>query len=251
MLISIWGRDGIGKSTLADALGGLFSKKGIAVVIDTDFTEPTLPVRIDGKDFNPDNSLGKAVSGIGTDNVTSYLHQHLRKKQLFYAGLTDQDEYLSYEIGLEADDNAQDFIKGCKEAADTVILDLSGQRTDPFVPCALIHSDMVIVPITSDVQGVCWYNAVKPLLQSMNVQGHVLPVAAMTDRHHDLSIIEKAVDLQFAAALPFVNEFRQESTVFPLDGASLAALRYTKQVKKLYTLLKGDGEIENVSRDRI
>lgn len=251
MLISIWGRDGIGKSTLADTLGGLFSKRGIAVVIDTDLTQPTLPVRINGKSFNPDSSIGKAVSGIGTGDVTSYLHQHPKKKQLFYAGLTDQDEYLSYEIGLEADNDAQDFIDGCKEAADTVILDLSGQRTDPFVPCALIHSDKVIIPITPDVQGVCWYNAVKPLLQSMNAQGHVLPVAVMADRHHDLSIIEKAADVRFAAALPFVKEFRQDSTVFPLDGTSLTAQRYVKLVKKLYTLLKGGNEIENISRDRI
>ncbi len=48
MLISIWGRDGVGKSTLADALGGLFSQRGITVVIDTDLTQPTLPVRING-----------------------------------------------------------------------------------------------------------------------------------------------------------------------------------------------------------
>lgn len=242
MTISIWGRDGIGKSTLADALGCLFSKRGIAVVIDTDLTQPTLPVRINGKSFNPDSSIGKAVSGIGTGDVTSYLYQHPKKKQLFYAGLTDQDEYLSYEIGLEADDKAQDFIEGCKDVADTIILDLSGQRTDPFVPCALIHSDKVIVPITPDVQGICWYNAVKPLLKSMDAQGRILPVAVMTDRHHDLSIIEKATDVRFDAALPFVKEFRQDSTVFPLDGTSSGAQRYTKQVKKLHALLKGDDE---------
>lgn len=247
MLISIWGRDGIGKSTLVDALGGLLSQRGITVGIDTDLTQPTLPVRISEKCLNPDNSLGKAISGIGTGDVTSYLHQHPKKKQLFYAGLTDQDEYLSYEIGLEADDNAQDFVKGCKEAADAVILDLSGQRTDPFIPCALIHSDKIIVPITPDIQGVCWYNAVKPLLQSMNAQGRVLPVTVMADRHHDLSVIEKVADVRFAAALPFVKEFRQGSTVFSLDGTSLTAQRYIKQVKKLYTLVKGDNEIENIS----
>ncbi len=250
MLISIWGRDGIGKSTLADALGGLFSKEGIAAVIDTDLTQPTLPVRIQ-KCLNPDSSLGKAISGIGTGDVTSYLHQHPKKKQLFYAGLTNRDEYLSYEIGLEADDNAQNFIEGCKEVADTVIIDLSGQRTDPFVPCALIHSDKIIIPMTPDVQGVCWYNAVKPLLQSMNAQGRVLPVAAMADGHNDLSVIEKAADVRFATVLPFVKEFRQDSTVFPLDGTSLSAQRYVKQVKKIYTLVKGGDEIENISRDRI
>lgn len=242
MLISIWGRDGVGKSMLADALGGLFLKKGIAVVIDTDLTQPTLPMHMNGKKIDPNTSLGKAVSGIGTSNVETYLHQHPKREQLFYAGLTDQDEYLTYEIGLEADDKAQDFIEGCWEAADTVILDLSGQRVDPFIPCALIHSDKVIVPITLDVQGVCWYNAVKSLLKSMNAQGSVLPVAAMTDRHHDLPVIEKGADILFAAVLPFVKEFRQDSTMFPLDGTSSASQRYVKQVKKLYAMLEGGGE---------
>ena len=240
MLISIWGRDGIGKSKLADALGFLFSQNDVTTIIDTDLTQPTLPIRLNGKKFDSNHSLGKAVSGIGTSCATRYLHQHPKKKQLFYAGLTDKDEYLSYEIGLEADNNAQDFIEACKEVAKVVILDLSGQRTDPFVPCALSHSDKIIIPITPNVQGICWYNAVQPLLHTMSTKKSILPVTAMTERSHDLPIVEKAANLHFAAELPFVKEFRQDSITPPSDCTSLPALRYAKQVKKLHSLLKGD-----------
>ncbi len=242
MLISIWGRDGIGKSTLADVLGCLYSRKDVTVVVDTDLMQPTLPARISGGSFHPDNSLGKAISGIGTESAVRFLHQHPKKKNLFYAGLTEGDEYLSYEIGLEADDNAQNFVDDCRDTADTVILDLSGQRTDPFVPSALINSDKIIVLMTPDVQGVCWYIAVEPLLEIMNTKGRILPVAAMTDRRHDLSAVEKAAGVRFSAVLPFVREFRQDSTVSPLDGTSRAALRYAKQSEQLYALLKGGGE---------
>lgn len=244
MLIAIWGRDGIGKSTLADTLGGLFAKKEISLVIDTDMTQPTLPVRINGRRFDEDTSLGNAISGMGTGDAAPYLHQHPKQKQLFYAGLTDRDEYLSYEIGLEADNHAKDFIELCTEMTDTVILDLSGQRTDPFVPCALIHADKVIVPITPDVQGVCWFNAVKPLLHSMNAKERILPVAAMTDKHHDLTAIEKVADIHFVATLPFVKEFRQrrDTGASSLDGTTPAALRYIRQVQKLHALLKGVDE---------
>lgn len=168
------GRDGIGKSTLADALGYLFSRENITVVIDTELIQPTLPIRLIGEHFYPERSLGKALSGIGIGDTTRCLHQHPKHKSLFYAGLTDHDEYLSYEIGLESDNHAHDFIEACMEAADTVILDLSGQRTDPFVPCALIHSDKIIVPITPDVQGVCWYIAVEPLLKSMGALDRIV-----------------------------------------------------------------------------
>jgi len=241
MLIAIWGRDGIGKSALADALGIVSIKHKITVIIDTDLTQPTLPMRLTGQHFDGVTSLGRAISGIGTNDGTYYLQQHPRHKSLFYAGLTDKDDYLSYEIGLEADNHAKDFIEDCQSVADVVILDLSGQRTDPFVPCALIHSDYIIIPVTPDVQGICWFNAVKPLIESMSAQGRILPVATMVDKHHDLQAIEKATDMRFTAVLPFVNEFRQKRDTGqpPMNGTTPNALRYAKAVRKLHTQLKG------------
>ena len=244
MIIAIWGRDGTGKSTLCNALGTMFAKRGITIVIDTDLTQPTLPVRINGKHFDGDSSLGRAISGIGTNDATPYLHQHPKQESLFYAGLTDRDEFLSYEFGLEADGVAQNFIERCAELGDWVILDISGQRTDPFLPCALIHAHKVIIPVTPDVQGVCWFNAVKPLLKNMNAQERVLPIAALVSRYHDTEAVEHLVDLRFTVSLPFVTEFRQmpDIGILPMEGTTRAALRYLKQAKKLWDVLK---EAEN------
>ncbi len=235
MVFAIWGRDGTGKSTLADALGRMFSNNGVTAIIDTDLTQPTLPARIIGKKLSAEASLGKAISGMGADDAAKYLHQHPKMKRLFYAGLTAQDEYLSYELGLDATDAAKDFMQRCTAVADTVILDLSGQRTDPFVPNALSGADKIIVPITPNVQGVCWFNAVKPLLEAMNAAGRVLPVAAMADRQHDLFVVEKAADMRFIAALPYVREFRQNGAD---AGTTPAAARYAKQVQKIFGMLR-------------
>lgn len=230
MRIAIWGRDGTGKSTLADALGLLFVKQGVTTIIDTNLTQPTLPIRINGRRIDADASLGKAISGIGIDDAAKYLHQSSHNKRLFYAGLTDHDEYLSYELGLDAADAAREFVELCAALADTVIFDLSGQRTDPFVPAALSCADRIIVPITPDVQGVCWFNAVKPFLEAMNASGRVLPIAAKAAQSL-LDAVEKATNIRFAAVLPPVREFQQNGTeaVF-----SPAAMRYLKQVKKIY-----------------
>jgi len=235
MVIAVWGRDGIGKSALCDTLGKLFAKKGVTVIIDTDLTQPTLPVRLNGAKIDASASLGKAI-GMGTSDATLYLHQHLKMRTLFYSGLTDQDEYMSYELGLEADHAAQDFVERCTELADTVILDLSGQRSDPFLPTALINADKVIALFTPDVQGICWFNSIKALISTMNAQEHILPVAAMMDRHHDISAVEKATDTKLAVMLPYVREFRY-------NGLSIcttrAAGQFQREVKKLHTLLKG------------
>lgn len=244
MIIAIWGRDGTGKSTLSNALGTLLAKRGITIVIDTDLTQPTLPIRINGRHFDGDSSLGRAISGIGTNDVTPYLHQHPKQESLFFVGLTDRDEFLSYEFGLETDNVAQNFIERCAELGDWVILDISGQRTDPFLPGALIHAHKVIIPVTPDVQGVCWVNAVKPLLENMNAQGRVLSIATLVSRYHDTKAVENLADLRFAVSLPFVTEFRQMSDIgiMPMEGTTPAAWRYLKQVKKLWEVLK---EAEN------
>lgn len=235
MVFAIWGRDGTGKSVLADALGRIFCKQGITAIIDTDLTQPTLPARINGKKLSAETSLGRAISGMGADDAARYLHQHPKLKRFFYAGLTAKDEYLSYELGLDAADAALDFMERCAALADTVILDLSGQRIDPFVPVALSGADKIIVPITPNVQGVCWFNAVKPFLEAMNAVGRVLPVAAMADRQHDLSVVEKAADMRFIAALPYVREFRQDSAD---TGTTPSAMRYAKQVQKIFGMLR-------------
>lgn len=240
MLIAIWGRDGIGKSALCDTLGILFARQGVTAVIDTDLTQPTLPARLNGMKIDADVSLGKAV-GMGAMDAAPYLHQHPKLKTLFYAGLTDKDEYLSYEFGLETDDAAQDFVERCAELADTVILDLSGQRSDPFLPGALIRADRVIALFTPDVQGICWFNSIKPLLATMNAQARILPVAVMAGRQHDLSAVEKAADAKLAAALPYVQEFRQNCD--PGAGTTPAAMRYLREVKKLQALLEGGGAV--------
>jgi MinD-like ATPase involved in chromosome partitioning or flagellar assembly len=235
MIIAIWGRDGVGKSMLCDTLGLLLSQKDVAAVIDTDLTQPTLPIRVNGLRLDADASLGKAVSGIGTGNASSFLHQHSQHKGLFYAGLVDGDDYMSYEAGLDADETAQDFVEQCSELADTVILDLSGQRTDPFLPGALLHADRVIVLFTPDVQGICWYQSVAPLFRNRQAQGHVLLVAAMIGKHHDIPAVEKATGASFAAVLPFVKEFRQtnDSGMSPLEGVTSSATRYQRQVRQL------------------
>lgn len=240
MLIAVWGRDGIGKSGLCDTLGILFARQGVTAVIDTDLTQPTLPTRLSGMKIDADASLGKAI-GMGAMDAASYLHQHPKLKTLFYAGLTDKDEYLSYELGLETDEAAQDFVERCAELADTVILDLSGQRSDPFLPGALIYADKVIALFTPDVQGICWFNSVRPLISTMGAKEHLLPVAAMAGRQHDLSAVEKEAGTKFVASLPYVREFRQDCD--PGAGTTPAAMRYQREVKKLHALLKGSDAV--------
>lgn len=207
MVIAIWGRDGSGKSTLCDTLGALFSQKGTCIVIDTDLTQPSLPARSSGeakKEAKP-QSLGHALSGTVVTDVRPYLRQHPHHKGLFYAGLSEDDDFLSYEHGLNALNSACDFVERCGEQADTVILDMSGQRTDPFLPSTL-EADYIVLPLIPDIQGLCWYLSVRSLLQSVNAMERVLFVAAQAQPSHNIAGVERAGEFTFAATMPWIRE---------------------------------------------
>ncbi len=236
MILAIWGRDGVGKSTLSDSLGVLFAQKGICITIDTDLTQPTIPARIAG---NPGKgSLGRAISGSIITDIKPYLHQHPKHKGLFFAGLTDKDDYLSYEIGLEADDNAQDLIDRCTEQAGTIIIDLSGQRSDPFLPPALLNAENIVLLVVPDVQGLCWFLSVKSLLESMNAQGRVIPVAMKVQPYHDVGKIEKTGGLEFAASFPYLKEV---AALRDTGETAVCIAKYAKPLKSLFKRIWGGG----------
>jgi len=209
MLITIWGRDGSGKSTLADHLGGLLARDSLAAVIDTDLTQPTLPVRLSGINFKRDRSLGRAISGTGAVEAKTYLHQHPDISGLFFAGLQSCDDYLSYEIGLEAELAADLFICKCQDAVDHVILDCSGQRTDPFVPIGLQSSALVLILLTPDLQGICWWQSVEPLLRQLNIADKVRIILSPVHKFHQANWIAEGIKSEIHCVLPFAPELQQ------------------------------------------
>ena len=247
MLITIWGRDGSGKSTLADYLGSLLARKNLAAVIDTDLTQPTLPIRLPGTRFVRENSMGRAVAGTGTIEVKRYLHQHPRQEGLFFAGLLNGDDYMAYEIGLDAETTASLFVKNCLEVVDHVILDCSGQRTDPFVPVGLKESDRILVLLTPDLQGICWWKAVEPLLRQMNVLDKVWPILSIVQKHHQDSWVQEGIELIFKAVLPFTSELNiLRCSGKPIEDLITGSGRdWNKGIRRLYEDLIRTGSDES------
>lgn len=209
MLVMIWGRDGSGKSTLADHLGSVLSRDSLVAVIDSDLTQPTLPIRLSGMNFRRERSLGRAIAGTGTSEAKTYLHQHPDCHGLFFAGLLHEDDYLSYEIGLEAEQAAAQFIRQCQDTVDHVILDCSGQRTDPFVPIGLQAADQILIILTPDLQGICWWKSVAPLLKQLNVTDKIKMILSPVQKHHQVDWIESGVGSEVHYSLAYTPELNE------------------------------------------
>ena len=138
--------------------------------------------------------------------IKRYLHQHPKEKSLFFSGLLNGDDYLSFEIGLEAEAAAGLFVKNCSSIVDHVILDCSGQRTDPFVPLALKESDHILVLLTPDPQGICWWKSVEPLLTQLNALSKVQLILSPFQQYHQENWVQESIPLKIAASLPFSSE---------------------------------------------
>jgi MinD-like ATPase involved in chromosome partitioning or flagellar assembly len=246
MRLLIWGRDGLGKSTLADYIGLRLSKKSIAVVIDTDLTQPTVPVRIPGIKVKKERSLGRAIAGTGTSEIRPYLIQHPKHEGLFFSGVVSDEDYMEYELGLDSSVNAGIFMNSCASQCDYVIVDCSGQRTDPFLPDALIKSDKILILISPDLQGISWWRSVKPLIDEMKVDHKIIPVISQLHEHHNEKWLQEGYRIDQFVALPFARELNLNRSAGRIDQnlTTRAGRSWQKTVDALISDLtrnRGDG----------
>ncbi len=209
MILAIWGCGGVGKTTLACALGSIYAHKGTAGIIDTNLSHPTLPVHLPEKNLDAELSLGRFLNRLGSNEIRLYFHQSPVCDGLFFAGLTDGDRYTSFEIGLEAIDRARDFLLQSEKMLGTVILDCSVQRNDPFLPAMLREADAIILPIVPNVEAVYWYGAVKPMLSDAGALERSIPIAVMTQPFHLIDEVEKQLGAKFAAKFRFCRDVAQ------------------------------------------
>lgn len=251
MIVAVWGRDGSGKTMIADALADrLASGDQLAAVLDTDLTQPTVHLRKPIREVKEEErfgSLGRAISGIGMLEARSYLHQHHRNQGLFIAGLTAADDYLSYELGLGAKDMAERFVKSCTEVVDHVVLDCSGQRTDPFLPAALALADAFIVVLTPEPQSIWWWWSVVKFLTDTVGLPKVIPVMNMVQRQHDFGSAVKGTALEESLGTVLAFPWSRELDALrcagelPSGATSFSGRKWNRSIQRLIERLAGMG----------
>lgn len=209
MIIAIWGCGGVGKTTIASALGSVYARKGTVGVIDTCLSHPTLPVHLPEKRLDNELSLGRFLNRLGSNEIRPYFHQSPLCDGLFFAGLTDGDGYTDFEIGLEAIDRARDFLLQSEKMLGTIILDCSVQRNDPFLPTMRREADVIILPVVPNVGAVYWYSAIRPMLSDAGALEKTIPVAVMTMPFHLIDEIERQLEIKFAAEFRHCRDVAQ------------------------------------------
>lgn len=212
MIIAVWGKAGTGKSLIANELGKYYAHRGkITAVIDTDMTQPTLPPRLPNTLKNKKASLGAIFASPQVRDAAIYLHPHPKEKSLFFSGLTMDDNYLSYEIGMRQCNQAASYVTACQDVVDVIILDCSSQRGDPFLAVALDVADRFLFVHTPNTKHLCWYLAVKLLMDKKrgDKSDSILHVANKVQKHQAAAEYEKAAGIKLSAVLPFSRSINE------------------------------------------
>lgn len=202
MIIAIWGRQSTGKSILANELGRFYSEQGkLAVVIDTDMTQPTLTPRLAGVTYDDKYTLGEIFSAPFIRDPQVFFHKDPKSNNLFFAGLLGDDDYLSYEIGMKHYEQAKAFVQSCEDMADIVILDLSSQRQDPFIAAATQLADCFVITQIPDAKNACWVLATKPLLEKKaQKERKMIKVGSIIQKHHSVQGYEALISTKLMEA---------------------------------------------------
>lgn len=174
------------------------------LLIDTDLTQPTLPTWLNGKVIDKSQSLGRVLN-IGMRDIMTYMHQDRNKKGLFYSGLTENDNILSYEYGFDSTSFAQQFLDNCAQVVDHIVIDLSSQRFDTFLPCTLSSANKILLTMTPDTKGILRHNSYDELIDQFNVTNKVYPIAMQEQSFHDIKKIEQNTGIKFYASIPYLK----------------------------------------------
>ncbi len=199
MVLSIMGRDGIGKTSVARAVGGYLARDDFTLVINTDMTLPTTIRQESGL-----RSLGHYLSLASRQPVTQYLQQHEKINNLFFAGTSMLDDVFSYPVDLDNTQQAKCFIEEALKEVSHIVIDLSGQRTDPFLPVSVERADLPLYITTCDAEGINSIYAMGRLFKASECP--VRMALSKTQSWHDIGAFEKTSERKVEYNFPFSNE---------------------------------------------
>lgn len=199
MVLSIMGRDGVGKTSIARAIGGYLARDDLTLIINTDMTLPTTIQQDSGL-----RSLGHYLSLASRQPVTQYLQQHEKIKNLFFAGTSMLDDVFSYPVDLDNAQQAEYFIEEALKEVSHIVIDLSGQSADPFLPVSVKRADIPLFMTSCDAEGINSIYAMKRLLKAAACP--VRMALSKTQAYHDICAFEKTSERRIEYNFPFSNE---------------------------------------------
>jgi MinD-like ATPase involved in chromosome partitioning or flagellar assembly len=207
-IISIYGQDGNGKTTLSYALANqLGDKSSLTLIIHTDFNKPVLNERM--PEIQNTVSLGRILMTGDYYNIEKTFIPYLLNKNVFVAGLINNENFSSYsKYSPEA---AKKYIKMVSDVFDYVVIDSTDDINDTLALHGLEASSHIIELLSPNIHGVVFEQAYNQIFEKLNTKGKTVYTASKVLDYNDPELIEERLKIRFSVKLPFSGEVDYKS----------------------------------------
>lgn len=232
MIVTIWGKNASGKSTVASNLACVFAKRGFrTALIGANRFYGSIQYFFD-MEIKPEKSMRGMLSGDDSLSVGESFTECAAIKNLYIASLSDQDDCAGYRI-LRVDSVVR-FINLVKNSFDLAIFDGDESIEDPLSMYSLTMSDRIVYVTRPSLKYAVFAKAYESIVTGLQVTDRISVLFIGEGQNHD-----------YAAHMPFGLADRYH--VLPL----YKALENFQGTEQLIVLAKGIDRISSRYRETI
>lgn len=209
-LITIVGKEGSGKKTLATNLAMLLAKDHLVGILDTSL-EMAATQLLFGQRLQPEYSIGRYFADQKREDPDFVpFMEHAKCKNLFYTDIEANDSCLRYDQPNE--DVAMQFWLMVKSKFDFIVVVAEQLKNDALSNTALYYSDVVARVVQPDVLNICWNKAHDALINDLNPSARVIMVCNADRFVLSLEDVQKELGVKFDFATPFSPNINRSSS---------------------------------------
>jgi len=241
--ISVWGKNGSGKSTVASNLACAFAKDGYkTALVGANRFFGSIQYCFD-MEVQPERSLRAALAGAGGLSAQDCLVECPSVKNLSVASLADSDDCAGYrKVRAEM---AVRFIKLINANYQCVLIDCDESVEDPLSMYSLTLSSKILYVTRPSFRSVAFAKAYEPIVTGLQIkeQLHVVLI-------DDGAGGDAALYIPFGAAggycvLPYCKEIGHARGASPplmlTKSVNRASARYRNEMSRLAKTLAANG----------
>lgn len=217
-IVTLYGPDGSGKTTLAYALADrLAGPDHLVLIVHTDFTRPVLHEHSPNK--QDALSLGQLLMTGDINDLDKAVIPLEENQNVFVIGILNDENFSSYhDYSPEA---AKAFLHAVGVAFDTVIIDTTDDAHDGLALAGLDQCSHVVNLIPPNIQGIVFAKAYAGLLDTFRAKEKSIYIAAKVRPFSNPRLVENTLGIHFTAQLPL----SPEADYLNLSGAPIRHCR--------------------------
>ena len=174
LALSVWGKNGSGKSTTAVNLACAYAKRGIETALVGANRFYGSIQHFLNMEIKPEQSLRTVLSGGDSLSIKEFFLECPSVKNLRVASLADADDCAGY--GKLRTDTVERFISLVKNCYTVVVFDCDDSIEDPFSMYCLVMSEKIIYVTRPALQSVVFAKAYEPIVSGLQITDKLITV---------------------------------------------------------------------------